>query len=279
MRATARCRLAPSNSLRWVDEPKLIVCHYLKGWFVLDIISILPFDLASLKDPNEDPDAESSSSDLSVLKLVRIIRLLRLIKLVRLAKSSRIIGRAMEYVSLSSTSQTAVGLMMQSLLLTHWFACILMISTTFTESPRGTWLFTHGYCAPDTSGEDFGVLSAADVGEDDEGGWACVNMGYLYLKAWWWGMGLIFHNTIPMFPAAGPFSPTFVESNIYRTKFNEGEDLLLIVLKLLGIGVSTTLTPTKAPSQAPTQSPCPSPQLSCALRARSVRSPCALRAL
>ena len=36
-----------------------------------------------------------------MLKLVRIIRLLRLIKLVRLAKSSRIIGRAMEYVSLS----------------------------------------------------------------------------------------------------------------------------------------------------------------------------------
>ena len=171
------------------------------------------------------------------MRALRTMRSLRLIKLVRLAKSSRIIGRAMEYVSLSSTSQTAVGLMMQSLLLTHWFACILMISTTFTESPRGTWLFTHGYCAPDTSGEDFGVLSAADVGEDDEGGWACVNMGYLYLKAWWWGMGLIFHNTIPMVPADGPFTPSFVAGNVYRTTFNDDEDRLLIVLKLLGIGV------------------------------------------
>ena len=65
----------------------------MKGWFVLDIISILPFDLASLKDPNEDPDAESSSSDLSVLKLVRIIRLLRLIKLVRLVRGARILKR------------------------------------------------------------------------------------------------------------------------------------------------------------------------------------------
>ena len=80
------------NSLRWVDEPKKIVCHYLKGWFVLDIISILPFDFASLKDPNEDPDAESSS-DLSMLKLVRIIRLLRLIKLVRLVRGARILKR------------------------------------------------------------------------------------------------------------------------------------------------------------------------------------------
>ena len=95
-RATARRPVVdaqPSNSLRWVDEPKLIVCHYLKGWFVLDIISILPFDLASLKDPDEDPDAESSSSDLSVLKLVRIIRLLRLIKLVRLVRGARILKR------------------------------------------------------------------------------------------------------------------------------------------------------------------------------------------
>ena len=168
------------------------------------------------------------------IRAVRTMRSLRLIKLVRLAKSSRVISRAMEYVSLSSTSQTAVGLVLQSLLLTHWFACILVISTTF-QSPRGTWLFTYGYCSSDD--EEFVETSAADKGEDDEGGWACVNMGYLYLKAWWWGMGLIFHNTIPMIPADGPFTPSFVAGNVYRTTFNDDEDRLLIVLKLLGIGV------------------------------------------
>ena len=65
----------------------------MKGWFVLDIISILPFDLASLKDPNAKEDDASSASDLSVLKLVRIIRLLRLIKLVRLVRGARILKR------------------------------------------------------------------------------------------------------------------------------------------------------------------------------------------
>jgi hypothetical protein len=73
-------------------------------------------------------------------------------------------------------------------------------------------------------------------GSDDDGAWMCVDMGYLYLKVWWWAMGLIYHNTIPMIPAAGPFTPSFVESNVYEAKFSTAEDVLLIVLKLLGLG-------------------------------------------
>ena len=49
-------------------------------------------------------------------------------------------------------------------------------------------------------------------------------------------MGLIYHNSIPMFPADGPFQPTFVEGNVYNAQFTNGEDILVMVLKLIGIG-------------------------------------------
>ena len=49
-------------------------------------------------------------------------------------------------------------------------------------------------------------------------------------------MGLIYQNTIPIIPANGPFDPYYTEANIYQAKFTEAEDILLIVLKLLGIG-------------------------------------------
>ena len=81
-----------------------------------------------------------------------------------------------------------------------------MISTTFTASPRGTWLFTHGYCTPESSGE----VGLGDQGEDEEGSWTCVTTGFLYLKVWRWAMGLIFHNTIPMFPDPGPFQLSLI---------------------------------------------------------------------
>lgn len=212
----------------WEVDLRVLSRGYLcSWWFFLDVLSLAPSTFEIVPVFMGTGDSEGSG-----LRALRTMRSLRLIKLVRLAKSSRVIARGMEFVSLSSTSQTAIGLMVQSLLLTHWMGCIVMISTTFTASPRGTWLFTHGYCTPEGSGE----VGDGDRGEDDEGGWTCVNMGFLYLKVWRWAMGLIFHNTIPMFPEPGPFQPTYLPSNIYQAKFTELEDILLILLKLIGIG-------------------------------------------
>lgn len=69
-----------------------------------------------------------------------------------------------------------------------------------------------------------------------DGTWACVSDVFLYLNVWQWAMGLIYHNTLPMFPGEGPFEPTFAESNIYLAKFTEAETILIMVLKLIGIG-------------------------------------------
>ena len=136
VRERPRRRHAPSNSsLRWVEEPRLIVCHYMKGWFVLDIISILPFDLASLKDPDEDPDAESSSSDLSVLKLVRIIRLLRLIKLVRLVRGARILKRWESKLAINYSTLTLWQCLIGLLLSAHWFACVWAMQVSGFHTP------------------------------------------------------------------------------------------------------------------------------------------------
>ena len=223
---------AAAEDIEWEMDLKIIARGYLTSvWFPLDVMSIAPSGLEIV------PILMGTADSNSGLRAFRTMRSLRLIKLVRLAKSSRIMARAMEYVSLSSTTQTAIGLTLQSLLLTHWFACILMISTTFDESPRNTWLFTHGYCTPDTSGEFVGDVTVGDSGSDDEGGWVCVELSFLYLNAFRWAMGLIYHNTIPMFPNLGPFTPTFVDSlNVYHAPFTVSEDVLLIILKLIGLG-------------------------------------------
>lgn len=138
---------AGPEGTQWVEEPRLIVCHYMKGWFVLDIISILPFDLASLKDPDEDPDAESSSSDLSVLKLVRIIRLLRLIKLVRLVRGARILKRWESKLAINYSTLTLWQCLIGLLLSAHWFACVWAMQVSLAhETPVDSWMGYYGYC-------------------------------------------------------------------------------------------------------------------------------------
>ena len=71
---------------------------------------------------------------------------------------------------------------------------------------------------------------------DAEGAFSCVSNLFMYLNVWQWAMGLVYHNSLPMFPSEGPFEPTYVESNVYLAKFTHGENILIMILKLIGIG-------------------------------------------
>ena len=64
---------------RWVKDRRKITVNYLRGWFAIDVGSILPgiFDILPLINPDECPDRGSN------VKVLRVIRVLRLIKLVR----------------------------------------------------------------------------------------------------------------------------------------------------------------------------------------------------
>jgi len=219
------------SRIEWETDIRVIARQYVCSfWFLLDVASIAPSGLEIAPMLMGTAGDGSSSGG---LRSLRTMRSLRLIKLLRLAKSSRVSARAMEFNSLSSTSQTALALTLQSLLFTHWFACILMISTTF-EAPRNSWLFTHGFCTPNTTiGEAY---EGSTVEVDAEGAFSCVSNLFMYLNVWQWAMGLVYHNSLPMFPSEGPFEPTYVESNVYLAKFTHGENILIMILKLIGIG-------------------------------------------
>ncbi|GMH45970.1 hypothetical protein BSKO_13934 [Bryopsis sp. KO-2023] len=68
----------------WVYDQPRIALHFLKGWFVVDILSVLPFDMIGLMD---------SWGHMWKLKMVRFIRLVRMTKLLRVLKMDRILSR------------------------------------------------------------------------------------------------------------------------------------------------------------------------------------------
>ena len=95
-----------------------VVVHYLKGWFFVDLLSILPFDIVSVAlDGAMDPR----------LKATRTIRLLRLLKLARILKASRSFNRWRNRVSLASWVQSIVGFVILVIFLVHWVACFWVI--------------------------------------------------------------------------------------------------------------------------------------------------------
>ena len=103
---------------RWVRRHRDIVKHYLRGWFVIDLVSLLPYGLLG---------RALESSQLEQLQGIRVIRLLRLMKLTRMARLSRVAAvfekwemeLAVPYAKLALTKYASTVLLAM-----HWFACL-----------------------------------------------------------------------------------------------------------------------------------------------------------
>ena len=189
---------AVDSGKEWEMDLRVLAYDYVcGGWFIIDAASIAPSALDFLPVLDAGDDAGGA-------RVLRTLRALRLIKLARLAKSSRVVARINSELSLSCTAREVLVSGLQALLLTHWFACSLMVATTFAASPLNTWLATCGYCTPDDAEEE---------------GYACVDdTAYMYLKVLKWAMALVFHNSLPMAIENGPHEPHYFEGNTHLSR-------------------------------------------------------------
>jgi potassium voltage-gated channel Eag-related subfamily H protein 7 len=96
----------------------LIARRYLRGWFAIDLLSILPFDIVGLT---------VNSTEVSQMKSMRLVRLLRLLKLLRVLRSSRIVSRWESQLGLSYASLACLKYAILLGTALHWIACLLFL--------------------------------------------------------------------------------------------------------------------------------------------------------
>jgi hypothetical protein len=101
-----------------------IFCRYARSWFVLDLITIIPFDAITLLSQNKA---------LSRAKAVKALRLIRLLKLLKMMKSSSIFShyqaKLMGFVSYAQLN--LFGNFFKILIICHWFACGWIMAATY----------------------------------------------------------------------------------------------------------------------------------------------------
>ncbi|XP_021328182.1 voltage-gated inwardly rectifying potassium channel KCNH6 isoform X2 [Danio rerio] len=89
-----------------VTHPKRIAIHYIKGWFFIDMVAAIPFDLLIFR----------SGSDETTATLIGLLKTARLLRLVRVARK---LDRYSEY------GAAVLFLLMCTFgLIAHWLACI-----------------------------------------------------------------------------------------------------------------------------------------------------------
>ncbi|CEF66356.1 Potassium voltage-gated channel subfamily H member 6 [Strongyloides ratti] len=108
-----------------VSHPGKIAMHYFKGWFIIDLIAAVPFDLLLANNENDE---------VGTTTLIGLLKTARLLRLVRVARK---LDRYSEY-----GAAVLLLLMATFALIAHWLACIWYAigSAELANKENITWL-------------------------------------------------------------------------------------------------------------------------------------------
>ncbi|XP_074477387.1 voltage-gated inwardly rectifying potassium channel KCNH2 isoform X2 [Sebastes fasciatus] len=107
-----------------VSHPVRIAVHYFKGWFLIDMVAAIPFDLLIYQN------GEETTTLIGLLKTARLLRLVRV---------ARKLDRYSEY-----GAAVLFLLMCTFALIAHWLACIWYAIGSVERSGSIGWLHTLG---------------------------------------------------------------------------------------------------------------------------------------
>ena len=106
-----------------IKSRKAIARRYLRGWFSVDFVSVIPFELLPVPPS---------------FKMMRLIRLLRLLKLARVLKASRMLARYETVIDLTYAQRDMVKFSIMIIVMAHWLACLWGLVDTMARGPRDT---------------------------------------------------------------------------------------------------------------------------------------------
>jgi len=101
------------NTAQLVHHPKAIVLHYLKGWFILDMLSSIPVELCEVTGMVD-------GSGLGTLKIIRTLKLFRLVRLMKIPAFEQMME---EHDVLSPSMMRLLQLIITYVLILHWIGC------------------------------------------------------------------------------------------------------------------------------------------------------------
>lgn len=167
------------EGIRWVEDPRLIARHYLRGWLALDCLSIgiSGVDLYAI--------SADSGADLSALRALRTVRALRLIKLTRILRASRIFKR-WETAFAFRYSDLELGKCLALIAVSsHWFGCCWALQAfVLSGNVLDSWLGSAAYCEVLTPrGCPDGWVCRSDLPDI-----ACMPPGKLYSASTYWAV-------------------------------------------------------------------------------------------
>ena len=128
------------NTEAMISDLHTIATMYLKSWFIVDLVSVIPYDVFALGgDDGTDVPIEN-------LRVLRLLRLLRLLKLARVLRGFRIVQRWEDIygVTVKYSLQQIAKFMIGMIIICHWIACVWRFVTVF-DTENTSWIIVNDY--------------------------------------------------------------------------------------------------------------------------------------
>ena len=121
-----------------IDDRKEIAKYYLKGWFTVDVLAIIPFDyILSEADFNQLARVARVGRLYKLVKLTKLFRILKIMK-----EKNKLLKYINEFLKISFGFERLFFFVLVFLILCHICAClwIIMAAVINDTDYSGTWL-------------------------------------------------------------------------------------------------------------------------------------------
>ena len=129
------------DDYRLIEDRGVIAKNYLHGWFLIDVMAIIPFDLVF-----------SGNQFNEIIRITRIGRLYKLVKLTKLIRILKIVkerGKLAQYVQeflkIGIGFERLIIFIFSFLMLIHIVACMWVMTTQLENEGVETWMTLGGY--------------------------------------------------------------------------------------------------------------------------------------
>jgi hypothetical protein len=123
-----------------IDDRKDIAISYIQGWFIVDLLAIIPFDqiINSGGDYNQLARVARVGRLYKLVKLTRLFRMLKVIK-----QKSKILAYINEFLKIGFGMERLLFFLIVFMILSHLASCLWIIMATLYNpdgSFKGTWM-------------------------------------------------------------------------------------------------------------------------------------------
>jgi len=157
------------GSMLWINDPSAIALHYIQSWFLIDLVSVIPFDLLLTL---VDHGSSNGHSTTHRYRIIKVIRALRLLKLMRVLRASRIAKRWQNDFSISQQKLTMFKFLIILIISGHWMACFWGL-IGFLQDASHTWItveVSKGFVKPEelyVAALHWSIMTLTSIGYGD----------------------------------------------------------------------------------------------------------------